>query len=211
MLTGRRGPLGRRPECKRITPVPLLLTGVRLHPPGRTDKNLCRCFGAPARRVFPDHLITRYLPALTSLAALAETNNEPACQASHARQGKLGSTDADGKWQLGSPTAANDEKTQTVTGYKRRAPTAAADAPDNASNLQAAVQHNADKEKEKSVEANLWTRVSSPCPKWRRRGLLLPSHVQAPARPVAQHQNSGEKEKTQCPGTCVLASRHRAL
>ena len=31
--------------------VPLLLTGVRLHPPGRTDKNLCRCFGAPARRV----------------------------------------------------------------------------------------------------------------------------------------------------------------
>ena len=38
--------------------VPLLLTGVRLHPPGRTDENLCRCFGAPARRVFPDHLIT---------------------------------------------------------------------------------------------------------------------------------------------------------
>ena len=32
-----------------------------LHPPGRTDKNLCRCFGAPVRRVFPDHLIT-YLP-----------------------------------------------------------------------------------------------------------------------------------------------------
>ena len=28
----------------------------------------------------------------------------------------------------------------------------------------------------------------------RRR--MLPSHVQAPARPVAQHQNSGEKEKT---------------
>jgi hypothetical protein len=37
----------------RITPVPLLLTGVRHHPPGRTDKHLCRCFGAPARRVFP--------------------------------------------------------------------------------------------------------------------------------------------------------------
>ena len=32
-----------------------------LHPPGRTDKNLCRCFGAPARRVFPDHLIKRSL------------------------------------------------------------------------------------------------------------------------------------------------------
>ena len=41
--------------------VPLLLTGVRHHPPGRTDKNLCRCFGAPARRVFPDHLSTSYL------------------------------------------------------------------------------------------------------------------------------------------------------
>ena len=47
-------PLGRRLE--RVTAlVPLLLTGVRLHPPGRTDKNLCRCFGAPARRVSPDH------------------------------------------------------------------------------------------------------------------------------------------------------------
>ena len=36
--------------------VPLLLTGVRLHPTGRTDKNLCRCFGAPGRRVFADQL-----------------------------------------------------------------------------------------------------------------------------------------------------------
>ena len=25
-----------------------------------SDKNLCRCFGAPARRVFPDHLITYF-------------------------------------------------------------------------------------------------------------------------------------------------------
>ena len=50
-------------------------------------------------------------------------------------QRKLGSTDAEGKWQLGSPTAANDEKTQTITGYKRRAPMAAADSPNNASNL----------------------------------------------------------------------------
>ena len=38
--------------------------------------------------------------------------------------------------------------------------------------------------------------MSSPCTKWRRRRLLLPSHVQAPARPVAQHQNFGEKEET---------------
>ena len=45
-------------------------------------------------------------------------------------QRKLRSIDSDGKWQLGSPTAANDEKTQNVTGYKQRAPTAAADAPD---------------------------------------------------------------------------------
>ena len=109
------------------------------------------------------------------------------------RQDMLRSTDADGKWQLGSPTAANDEKTLTVTSYKRRAPTAAADTMDNASNLQAAVQHKADKEK--SVDATV-DQGEQPVPLWRRRGLLLPSHVQAPARPVAQHQNSGEKEKT---------------
>ena len=31
----------------------------RYHPVSKTgaDKNLCRCFGAPVRRVFPDHLI----------------------------------------------------------------------------------------------------------------------------------------------------------
>ena len=34
--------------------VPLLLTGVRLHPPGRTDENLCRCFGAPATHAYDD-------------------------------------------------------------------------------------------------------------------------------------------------------------
>ena len=33
----------------------------RHHPPGRTDKNLCRCFGASAAGVFPDHLITYLL------------------------------------------------------------------------------------------------------------------------------------------------------
>ena len=103
---------------------------------------------------------------------LAETNNEPGEPRQVPR--KLGSTDSDGKWQLGSPTAANHEKTQTVTGHKRRAPMAATDAPNNASNLQAAVQHNADKEKEKAVEANLWTRVSTPCQTWRRSRLLLP-------------------------------------
>ena len=50
-------PRGRRPHRASVNLVPLLLTGVRLHPPGRTDKHLCRCFGAPARQVFVDHLI----------------------------------------------------------------------------------------------------------------------------------------------------------
>jgi len=93
----------------------------------------------------------------------AETN--PACsRETRKAQRKLGLTNADGKWQLGSLTAANHERTQNVTGYKRRA----------ASKLYAAVRHNADKEKEKAVEANLWTRVSTPCQTWRRSRLLLP-------------------------------------
>ena len=108
--------------------------------------------------------------------SFAETNP---CQAvSHATQvqRKLGEADANGNWQLGSPApvSATDDKTQSVAGYKRRAPTTALDAPYNSSNLQAAVQHNADKEKEKAVEANLWTRVSTPCQTWRRSRLLLP-------------------------------------
>ena len=67
--------------------VPLLLTGVRLHPPGRTDKNLCRCFGAPGCRIFPDHLITLasrvpslLIPPLAKLLPLARSG----CRASHA-------------------------------------------------------------------------------------------------------------------------------
>ena len=32
-----------------------------VHPPERTDKNLCRCFGAPACRVFPGHLSYSYI------------------------------------------------------------------------------------------------------------------------------------------------------
>ena len=63
VITGRSDPPG-PPSRVSVNQVPLLLTGVRLHPPGRTDKNLCRCFGAPATharrphgRVFPDHLI----------------------------------------------------------------------------------------------------------------------------------------------------------
>ena len=60
VIAGRGGP-SRPPPRASVNLVPLLLTGVRLHPPGRTDKNLCRCFGAPACRVFPDHLITSLL------------------------------------------------------------------------------------------------------------------------------------------------------
>ena len=41
-----------------------LLTGARHHISARadTDKIFCRCFGAPACRVFPDHLITFLSP-----------------------------------------------------------------------------------------------------------------------------------------------------
>ena len=69
-------------------------------------------------------------------------------------QRKLGDVDADGNWQLGSPApaSATDDKTQTVsvTGHKRRAPTAAA-APFSAGNLNAAVHHNAAKEKKEPM------------------------------------------------------------
>ena len=61
VIAGRRGP-SRPPPRASVNLVPLLLTGVSTPSPGtqgRTDKNLCRCFGAPARRVFPDHLINK--------------------------------------------------------------------------------------------------------------------------------------------------------
>jgi len=57
LLTRPRPSRDRRPQSKRYNLVPLLWTGVRLNPPGWTDKNLCRCFGAPARRIFPHHPI----------------------------------------------------------------------------------------------------------------------------------------------------------
>ena len=60
-LTGRRGPLGRRLEYTdnpRTTAVDRRSTPSLGLTSGRTDKNLCRRFGAPACRVFPDHLIT---------------------------------------------------------------------------------------------------------------------------------------------------------
>ena len=43
VITGRGGP-SRPPPRVSVNLVPLLWTGVRHHPPGRTDKNMCRCF-----------------------------------------------------------------------------------------------------------------------------------------------------------------------
>ena len=87
-------------------------------------------------------LLWVWLPGYQRRRALPETN-------SLTRQRKLGSTDANGKQQIGSPASSKDAKTQTVAGYKQRAPTAAADAPH--SNLKASVQNNAAKEVEKAV------------------------------------------------------------
>ena len=55
-------PLGRRLERGGDRPrTTAVATGVRHHPSARaTDKTLCRCFGAPARRVSPDQYT--YLP-----------------------------------------------------------------------------------------------------------------------------------------------------
>ena len=47
-VTARPRPQDRRDVCVHVH--------VKL-----TDKNLCRCFGAPVRRDFPDHLIITYL------------------------------------------------------------------------------------------------------------------------------------------------------
>ena len=93
-------------------------------------------------------------------------------------QCKLGEADADGNWQLGSPApaSATDDKTQTVAGYKRRAPTAAA-APFSASNLQAAVHHNAAKEKKQAVESKLVDQGEQPVPNAEEQPALLSSRT----------------------------------
>ena len=55
-LTGRRGPLGRRLECFGFPPYHCCGPAFDSIPgltSGRTDKNLCRCFGAPALPGFP--------------------------------------------------------------------------------------------------------------------------------------------------------------
>ena len=55
--------LWRPREARIISRLLTLLSTIRCVQPNQKirkskNKNLCRCFGAPARRVFPDHLIT---------------------------------------------------------------------------------------------------------------------------------------------------------
>ena len=89
-IAGRGGP-PRPPPRASVNLVPLLWTGVRHHPPGRTDKNLCRCFGAPACRVFPNHpdhlgirtsahIFIRALAAIGTLAAEGNALRAPGCR-----------------------------------------------------------------------------------------------------------------------------------
>ena len=48
----------------RIPPYLCCGPAFRHHPLRRTDKILCRCFGAPVRQAFPDHLITDIMTLL---------------------------------------------------------------------------------------------------------------------------------------------------
>ena len=74
-IAGRGGP-SRPPPRASVNLVPLLLTGVRLHPPRRTDKHLRRCFGAPGRGFSLITLITffakTFLIGFTTLLASEE-------------------------------------------------------------------------------------------------------------------------------------------
>ena len=94
---------------------------------------------------------TLFFVAPSGGRALAETNNEPACQASHASA----SSDRPTPTAIGSSarrrllTARRPRRSRATSGVHRRLPpTAATDAPFNAGNLQAAIRHNAAKEKE---------------------------------------------------------------
>ena len=102
-------------------------------------------------------------------------------------QRKLGEADADGNWQLGSPApvSATDDKTQSVAGYKRRAPTAAA-GPYSASNLQAAIHHNAAKETEEAVKAKPVDQGEQPVPKAEEQAAAAETNENL-ATPVPQH------------------------
>ena len=102
-------------------------------------------------------------------------------------QRKLGEADANGNWQLGSPApvSATDDKTQSVAGYKRRAPTAAA-GPYSASNLQAAIHHNAAKETEEAVKAKPVDQGEQPVPKAEEQAAAAKTNENL-ATPVPQH------------------------
>ena len=91
-MTGRRRPLGCRLEyfgSPRTTPTRLCGPAFRLATPSalrRTDKILCRCFGAPVRRVFPGASVPCVSPHLVGSTA-ARTGRRAACQC-----GSLGSS-----------------------------------------------------------------------------------------------------------------------
>ena len=118
------------------------------------------------------------LPAHTSVPTVvptepsfAETNP---CQAvSHARCSASSARPMPTAIDSSAPVSATDDKTQSVAGYKRRAPTAAA-GPYSASNLQAAIHHNAAKETEEAVKAKPVDQGEQPVPKAEERRLLLP-------------------------------------
>ena len=115
------------------------------------------------------------LPAHTSVVptepSFAETNP---CQAvSHARCSASSARPMPTAIDSSAPVSATDDKTQSVAGYKRRAPTAAA-GPYSASNLQAAIHHNAAKETEEAVKAKPVDQGEQPVPKAEERRLLLP-------------------------------------
>ena len=84
-----------------------------------------------------------------------------------------------------APVSATDDKTQSVAGYKRRAPTAAA-GPYSASNLQAAIHHNAAKETEEAVKAKPVDQGEQPVPKAEELAAAAETNKNL-ATPVPQH------------------------
>ena len=72
-IAGWGGPLGRRLGGEREPSTTAVWTGVRHHPPGRTDKNLCRCVGALACRVFPAAPIPSSCSSSPDLSSISST------------------------------------------------------------------------------------------------------------------------------------------
>ena len=130
------------------------------------------------------------------MASLKRTNPSMSVTA----QARVDPTDADGKWQLGPPAAANDEKTRT---HRRGLQAACTDGcPRRTVQFQQSAGRGSAQRRQGERESSGSQSVDQcehAVPKVGEERLLLPSqhhHVEALARPVAQHQNSGEKEKT---------------